>query len=256
MANLYRARLSMRRAHPTDRLLSFARRARSTATPCPSAFLSLASGLVALMLFGCGSTGSSTPEVTKDGLVKVSGTGRAHLWIKPDHHIGRYDDILINAVGYQYGRGQDRLDSDQEAEITAMLEGALMGVAESEHVDIVEAKGPCVVAVNLGLMDLRLHTSSGATSQTSYVSSFGSATMIVEFRDSESEEALLRYVANRGLGGGPGDGTSGADLKRLGRALGSMVTDMTTELQRIVPDTTAKTEHECNDGIYKLTGRG
>ncbi len=47
----------------------------------------------------------------------------------------------------------------------------------------------------------------------------------------------------------------GANLPRLGRALGDMVTDMTLELQKITPSTTVRTETECNDGIYKLTGR-
>ena len=113
------------------------------------------------------------------------------------------------------------------------------------------------MAIQLGLKDMRLHVNdSGASgSSISYVNSFGSATMIIEFRDSRTDEVLIRYASHRGLGGGPGTGRVGANLPRLGRALGGMVTDMTLELQKITPSTTVRTETECNDGIYKLTGR-
>ena len=80
--------------------------------------------------------------------------------------------------------------------------------------------------------------------------------MIVEFRDSTTRTPLLRYAAHRGLGSGPASGRPGADLTRLGRALGEMVTDMMTELQTAVPATTERPATNCNDGIYKLTGRG
>ena len=113
------------------------------------------------------------------------------------------------------------------------------------------------MAIQLGLKDMRLHVNdSGASgSSISHVNSFGSATMIIEFRDSRTDEVLIRYASHRGLGGGPGTGRVGANLPRLGRTLGDRVTDMTLELQKITPSTTVRTETECNDGIYKLTGR-
>jgi hypothetical protein len=195
-------------------------------------------------------------EVTSDGLELVRSTPRTRLWVRPDHHIGRYDDILIAGIGFAYGSDQDRLEQDQEAELGEMLEAAIVGITEAGPVGLTEAPGPCVVSIQLGLKDILLHIAETSGSSVSYVSSFGSATMVVEFRDSTTEVPLLRYAANRGLGGGAGTGQGGANMGLLGRALAEMVTDMTTELQTIVPDTTVRPETECNDGIYKLTGRG
>lgn len=222
--------------------------------------------LLGLPLVGCSGTEGPTPspppvevddvELTSDGLALVSSSKRSRLWVRPDHHIGRYDDVLIAGIGFQYGQGQERLDPAQEDEVGNMLKQALVDFTEGTPVGTAYEPGECVVAIELGLKDIYLHMSETSGSSISYVSSFGSATMVVEFRDSLTDTPLVRYAANRGLGGGPGTGRIGANLARLGKALGEMVTDMTTELQSIVPTTTVRRETVCNDGIYKMTGRG
>lgn len=203
-----------------------------------------------------GDVASAPVELTSDGLELVRSTPRSRLWVKPDHALGQYDDILVTGIGFAYGSGQERLNDAQEEQIGSMLRQALAGITKDSPVGQVAEEGPCVVALQLGLKDIFLHISETSGSSVSYVSSFGSATMVVEFRDSTTDVPLLRYAANRGLGGGPGTGQLGANLTRLGRALGNMVEDMITELQTTVPDTTVRPETECNDGIYKLTGRG
>ncbi len=213
--------------------------------------------------FGCAS--DATPRAsgqvaqsTSDGLQLARSTKRSVLWVKPDHHLGRYDDVIVQVAGFLYADGQPPLDPSQEKEVGQILAGALAGVTANGPVGIATAPGPCVVVVNVGLKDLRLHTSdsSSSGSSTSFVSSFGSATLVVEFRDSVSDAPLLRFMAARGLGGGPGTGQAGANLPRLGRTLGEIVTEMVDDLAQIVPSTTVKRAHECKDGIYALTGRG
>jgi hypothetical protein len=241
----------------------------SMTTPLRIVLLALALS-ASLMLLACsGQTSGSAervarqaaakaaPELTSDGLELVRSTARSRLWVKPDHHIGRYDNILVTGIGFSYGSGQESLNDAQEQQVGEMLKTAISGItSDSPVVGQAQEEGPCVVALQLGLKDIFLHISETTGSSVSYVSSFGSATMIVEFRDSLTDVPLVRYAANRGLGGGPGTGQLGANLNRLGRALGEMVRDMTKELQTIVPDTTVRAETECNDGIYKMTGRG
>jgi hypothetical protein len=196
-------------------------------------------------------------ELTSDGMQIINSTRRKHLWVRPDHHIGRYDNVLVAGIGFAYQKGQQRLNPEQESELGEMLVRAIGQITEGGPVGQSEEKGPCVVALQVGLRDIVLHiTKKQSGSSISFVSSFGSATMIVEFRDSITDLPLVRYAVNRGLGGGPGTGQVGANLDRLGETLGQMVTDMTTELQTIVPSTTLRPESECNDGIYQLTGRG
>ena len=221
--------------------------------------------ILALMLAACATesgvdlsakdTEDPAPVLTSDGLELVSSTARSKLWVKPDHHIGRYDDVLIAGIGFAYGAGQNSLNTAQESQVGSMLKDALGGITADGLLGQSRKPGPCVVAIKLGLKDIFLHISETSGSSVSYVSSFGSATMVVEFRDSTTNVPLLRYAANRGLGGGTGTGKIGANLGRLGRVLGNMVADMTTELQTIVPDTTIRPETECNDGIYRMTGR-
>ncbi len=224
-----------------------------------TATLILCSLLVPTLILTSSCAGTMTskePEIGSDGLVMVRRTRRSRLYVKPDHHLGRYDDVLLKSIGFGYGRGQDHLDPDQEAQVGRMLQSVIVALTQTGLVGLTTKAGPCVVAIKLGLKDLRLHSLDYTDSTSSFVSSFGSATMIVEFRDSMTDVALVRYVATRKLGGGGGTGKSGVDLRRLGRALGGMVADMNTELQTIVPSTTVRPETECHDGIYKLTGRG
>lgn len=224
-------------------------------------------GLVPLLL-SCSSASGDAPalrstsasaavERTASGLVLMRSTPRSRLWVRPDHHIGRYDDILITGVGFTYGPGATELAPKQEERVREMLFAAMGAFTQEDSpVGRAASPGPCVVAIQLGLKDLRLHVNDATGSAVSFVNSFGSATMIIEFRDSLSGRILLRYASHRSLGSGPGTGRLGANLPRLGHALGDMVTDMTNELQKITPDTTLRSEHACNDGIYALTGRG
>jgi len=225
----------------------------------------LAMLLVSGLLACSGTSGSGQPleipeepELTPSGLALVRKTPRSMLWVRPDHHIGQYDDVLITGVGFTYGPGQTELSPQQETQVQEMLVEAMNAFTEPPSpVGRAAQPGPCVVAVQLGLKDMRLHINETAAtgSAISFVDSFGSATLLMEFRDSTSDQVLIRYASHRGLGGGPGTGRVGANLPRLGRALGEMVTDMTNELQTITPSTTVRSETECNDGIYKLTGR-
>ncbi len=224
--------------------------------------VSLAALLLAALMGCAGSGGTSrsanqVAQKTTDGLELVRSTKRSVLWVKPDHHLGRYDDVIVKVAGFLYADGQSTLEPAQEKQVGEMLQGALAGITAKGPVGIATAAGPCVVVVNIGLKDLRLHTADyNAGASTSYVSSFGSVTLVVEFRDSMTNTALLRYMAASGLGGGPGTGQAGANLPQLGRTLGEIVTSMVDELAKIVPTTTGERTHECKDGIYALTGRG
>jgi hypothetical protein len=242
-------------------------RLRSTPSLLRPATLA-ASGLLLVGLaggsLGCAGSGTepSTPrassqvaQMTSDGLELARSTKRSVLWVKPDHHLGRYDDVIVQVAGFLYASGQEPLDAAQEKEVGEMLATTLAAITAEGPVGLTKTPGPCVVVVNVGLKDLRLHTADESGSSTSFVSSFGSATLVVEFRDSLTDTPLVRFMAARGLGGGPGTGQTGANLPRLGRTLGEIVTEMVDELAKIVPSTTAKQAHECKDGIYALTGR-
>ena len=233
----------------------------------PDSFFSIRSfdrrvlcALVALALAaaGCASDAPQSPytdEVTQDGLVKIRRVGRGHLWVNPEHRLGIYDYLLIRGVGFQYKTGEDRLSRDEESRIGRMLVDTIRLDREGSPVGVTDEPGECVVAVTLGLGDLEFHESGSSGSSSSYVTSYGAATMIFEFRDSTTDVPLARYATRRGLGGGPDAGPGGADLGRLGKTLQLMVREMTEDLYRIIPTTTQTGEHSCNNGLLKLAGR-
>jgi len=214
--------------------------------------------LLVIPTTSCTSTTSpKEPELTSDGLLMARRTRRSQLWVKPDHHLGRYDNVMLDRVGIGYAPGQEPLDADQEAQIVQMLQSVIVSLTQEGPVGIADEVGPCVVKINLGLKKLRLYDSEFTDSTSSFVSSFGSTTMIIEFVDSLTDTLLVRYVASRDLpGGNKTGGQGGIDLKHLGRALGGTIASMNDELARVVPTTTVRSETQCNDGIYKLTGRG
>lgn len=242
---------------------------RPSLRPLSSASL-LASAMLlaglAIGPLGCASDGARTAvsssarrsvaERTSDGLELAKSTKRSVLWVKPDHHLGRYDEVIVQVAGFLYADGQSPLSADEEKQVGEMLAATLAGITTDSPVRQTRSPGPCAVVVNVGLKDLRLHTAEESGSSTSFVSSFGSVTLVVEFRDSLTDTPLLRFMAARGLGGGPGTGQAGANLPRLGKTLGEIATEMVDELAVIVPSTTAKQAHQCHDGIYALTGRG
>jgi len=210
-----------------------------------------------ILTSGCvGEVGPTGAVVGGDGLVMVKRDSRSKLWVKPDHHLGRYDNVLVKRIGFGYKKGQKRLAPNDEERIKGMLKGVVATLTQGSPVGIVTEPGPCVVVLNIGLKDLSLRNQEFGGSTSSFVSSFGSATMIIEFVDSESEAVLVRLLSSRDLGGGTTTGRTGVDFRRLGRALSTIVAELNNELQKVVPDTTVRRETECHDGIYKLTGRG
>ncbi|MBW2426206.1 MAG: hypothetical protein JRG86_18310 [Deltaproteobacteria bacterium] len=178
----------------------------------------------------------------------------SRLWVNPDHQMGRYDKILIQGIGIQYDKSGDALDAEEQQRVKRALLSAVRDVTKGAPVGFTSAPGPCVVSMSVGLMNLRMDASRHSGSVSSYVSSFGAGTMIFEFRDSETNVPLIRFATRRDLGGGRGHGT-GADIHRLGQAVGRMAQDMTRELQTIVPAATRRDEHGCNNGILRMSGR-
>ena len=106
------------------------------------------------VIAGCASTrtepvSTAAPVMTSDGLAEVSRTRTSGLWVKPDHQLGRYDDVLINVAGFLYRDGQEPLSTEQEREIRRMLAGAILGITEGTPVGVANRSGECVVRVEI-----------------------------------------------------------------------------------------------------------
>jgi hypothetical protein len=187
-------------------------------------------------------------------LTRVETYGRGLLYVKPDHNLGRYDDLLVERVGFRYGPKQERLPDIDEDRIVTMLVDA---IPESQDgvIGVKTVPGPCVLSVNFYLKDLEFHEPYFDTdSATSYVSSYGKATMILELRDSMSHEPLARFVQRRDLGGGRMVASRGTTLSRLRQAITDGMRDMGNQLRKLTPPTagSGNPDSECQGGMARV----
>lgn len=177
--------------------------------------------------------------------------GRGIFLVRPDHELGRYDEILIEEVGFRYSPEQGWLSDRDEDRINAMLAAAVEG-AQDGAIGLTDEPGPCVLGVRFYVTDLELHTPEVETgSSLSFVRSFGQATMILELKDSETDEPIARFLQRRDLGGGTAHGVAGTSIHRLGKAVGVAMRDMRRQLQKITPPTSSGWNAACRGTMAK-----
>ena len=223
----------------------------------PRRFLRLVPLVLAISLaVGCASTPADPPTpaawAPEDGLVPVDTNGRGLLAIKPDHQLGRYDELLIEQVGFRYRDGQEWLPNREEDRIKSMLSSAIQG-RQDGAIGIASSIGPCVLAVRFCLKDLELfdlHARMG--SRTSFIRSFGEATLVMELRDSMNDEPIARFLQRRELGGGATSGGHSASLRRLGSVIAVAMRDMGNQLREIAPPTAGGWDAECDGGMTRV----
>lgn len=190
--------------------------------------------------------------IPTDELVEVDTQGRGLLLVRRDHQLGRYDNLLIEHVGFRYGKGQDWLSFREEARINALLTSVVQG-SQDGAIGIADDAGPCVLSVRVYLTDLEIYDGDYASgSTTSFVNSFGEATLIMELRDSLSDTPLARFLQRRELGGGTASGGADASLRRLGTVVGVAMRDMGAQLQKITPPTVGGWDAHCDGEMARV----
>ncbi len=207
-----------------------------------------------LLAIGCAKP-PEHPWVVRDGLIEVETYDRGQLFVRRDHRLGDYDNLLIDHVGFRYGRGQDRLKEGEEDRIVAMLLGAVQG-SQDGRLGLAAIPGPCVLTVNLFLKDLEFEMPEwSGTSETNFVSSYGATTMVLELRDSMNQEPLARFIQRRDLGGGRATSTQSMGLRRLRDVMSIAIRDMGSQLRKVIPPTSG-TSHvanrQCRGGLSEV----
>ncbi|HEB88824.1 MAG TPA: hypothetical protein ENI85_04565 [Deltaproteobacteria bacterium] len=185
-----------------------------------------ASTIAVLFCLGCGTTGGApkaggageSQPVTKtvDGLVRVETDSPGILFLRPDHGIGGYDAIAIAPSFVNYRRRSARLDPADEEVYLVSLEQAILDAAEEANVPVVDEVGDCVIKVGAGFVNVELARSSKADV-------LGQMTLVIEYRDSMSDQSLLRYAAQEQIER-EADGTSRQE--QIARSFDRMIEDI------------------------------
>jgi hypothetical protein len=134
-----------------------------------------------------GDVAAKTPEMTRDGLIKVAMDGPGDLYLRPDHGIGGYDAIVIADAFVTYRRTSARLDPDDEEVYLVSLEQALVDEANSIGAPIEYAVGECVIKIGIGFLNVKLARSTSAEV-------LGEMILVIDYQDSLSGESLLRLM--------------------------------------------------------------
>ena len=168
--------------------------------------------LAVVILSACQSTPTvqtgPEAEVTFDGLHKVDASKMRNAWVKPDLNLAGYNKIKLVDAGIEYravrpvsratssGRSEFPLTEQQKARLEEIVvEVYLEELAKSKNFTLTDEDGPDVLTLTGALLDVVSRVPPERTGRSDYyISSVGSATLVIELRDSQSSEILARAI--------------------------------------------------------------
>jgi cytochrome c553 len=206
------------------------------------------------LVLGCGASTSSRPEietgpgafVTPDGLHRIDNVPKGVLFSRPDYAFGSYDQFALGEPVITLTRDSKVLRSGELDRIRETFRRvAREAMIELGGIEVAE-RGPCVAYVHLALVDLNLvDLGRDANSSTMIVNSYGTVTLILELRDGDTGEPLLRYGRRQQLGGGfavgPTPGIGNPLKEALDRFASDFQTDFMRSRHRLIPVARAMT---------------
>lgn len=154
-------------------------------------------------------------EVTWDGLHRVDKTSMDAVWMKPDVDLSRYTGLVLAAAGMtlkpvEHGqRWWPGVDDQTEFPISAenrqrlqeeMRKAFAEELSKTQRYEIVEQPGPGVLLLAGELLDVvsRVPPVDECVGQCDvYLTDIGEATLVLELRDSVTNEVLVRAVDRR-----------------------------------------------------------
>lgn len=145
-----------------------------------------------------------------------------------------YDNWIVDPGSFTLSKRQRELGKKSRKRLQAMLIDARVKQTRSFGGTVVNAVSPCTLKQRLKLEELRLNSNRGGGSQVSFMRSFGSARIVAEISDSQTDEILFRYSEDIALGGGV-TGASGPNINRLAKAIKVVMANAHAILVKALP---------------------
>jgi len=147
-------------------------------------------------------------ELTFDGLQPVAGTGMQRAWVRPDVSVAGYDRILPVAPRVEYrtvrhgssrGAGAVALDDKQKARLLELIRAEFIDeLGKSQYFRLTDEPGPEVLQLETALLDIVSYVGEAPAGRSrEWVASLGEATLVLQLRDSQSGETLVRTADRR-----------------------------------------------------------
>ena len=150
-------------------------------------------------------------QVSFDGLVRVYGTSMDEAWVRQGFEPAAYTKIMFRGAGIEYRpvrpASRTRLGRQTEFPISDANKARLEDVVAEEFrkelsqvqgYQIVDEPDPDTLLLSVGLTDVVSNVPPDLIGRYEvYLSEVGAATLVLEFRDSESGAVLVRAADRR-----------------------------------------------------------
>ena len=195
-------------------------------------------------------------EVTADGLVRVKKSVADAAWVKPDFDLTPYTKLMIVSGGvsfkkvkpvssFQARQGATEFPVSEESQQMfkdIMKEEFTRELSKLKRYQIVDKPGPDVLTLIGAVIDVTSNVPNDAESATFgrggvYLTSVGEATLIIELRDSQSNEVLGR-AADRRAAESPfafevNKVTAWTEVHRLAQAWASLLRQRLEDIEKV-----------------------
>ena len=195
-------------------------------------------------------------EVTADGLVRVKKSVADAAWVKPDFDLTPYTKLMIVSGGvsfkkvkpvssFEARRGASEFPISPEAQQMfkdIMKEEFTRELSKLKRYQIVDKPGPDVLMLVGGVIDVVSSVPNDVDSAAFgrggvYLTSVGQATLVIELRDSESNEVLGR-AADRRAAESPfafevNKVTAWTEVHRLAQAWASLLRQRLEDIEKV-----------------------
>ena len=178
-------------------------------------------------------------ETTFDGLVRIDNARFVAAWVDPDVDLTQYNKIIPGGAEFEF-RNVQRVsasmararnerefwisDTDRQRLVDTVSDVFTEELQRSEHFTLTDEPGPDTLIINGALHDIVSRVPPEDVGRTEvWLSSLGEATLIIELRDSLSNEVIYRAVERRAIEGTAnqmirsGTATNWAEVRRWAR---------------------------------------
>ena len=184
-------------------------------------------------------------EVTFDGLVRIDNTVFKRVWADPDADLSRYTkirpyraEIEFRAVKGAAGSASHNssknefpiADNDREKIVAIISEVFMEEISQNRRFALVEESGADTLILAVSLLDIVSRVPPERSGRGNiYISTVGEITIVLELKDSQSGETLLRAAERRAVEPAGSRGmmsssvTNQSELRRLARRWGTRI---------------------------------
>lgn len=161
-------------------------------------------------LTGC-VVSQSEDQISFDGLVPVVNTNLDRAWVRPDFDLANYDKVMFRGVGIEYAptKRATRLsvgtqtsfliDEEDKQRLEDVVEDEFAKeLVKVEGFETVDEPGQETLLLTIGLREVSSHVPPDRVGRHEvFLPEVGSATLVIEFRDSESGAIMVRGSERR-----------------------------------------------------------